>query len=177
MALYDVSIPAVDQIPVVDLTGRTSYSFDSSNGYDPILHYAWRVTLEDVVPSAARDLWVRFSGVSTASYATLQQFLKLNASAGDFLNAANIAFALTVSNINPGGTGATGFVDITAGTQSGNARIYSTQFYQDSGPQITRATLEGIFLNAGVVTSFDFLLSGAGTFTRGTLRIEAKRRA
>src|ERR1043165_4784960 len=99
MSLYAPSTVGVDQFPAVDLAGLTTYSFNSVNGYDPVKHYAWRIALEDVTPSAARDIWVRFSGVSTASYASILQYQKMPDSSGQFLTAAGTVFSLTVSNV------------------------------------------------------------------------------
>jgi len=178
MSLYAPSIVAVDQFPTVDLTGLTSYSFNSSAGFDPVKHYAWRIMLEDVTPSAARDLWVRYSGVSGAStYSSILQFLKVDANTGQFLNVPGNAFQLTVASVLPSGTGATGFVDMAPGAAGTNPRFFSKTYYQDNSSVVMRATCEGMALTGGVASSFDLLLSGAGTFTKGKLYIQASRRA
>src|SRR6187549_2210 len=116
---YSPVAPNIDQFPRVPLTGLSSYSFNAAAGLDTTIHRKWVITLEDIVPSVARDLLLQFSGVTSADYATIQEYRKTNASGGTFESAANTALGVTVSNIDEAGQGVNGEITVFSGTAQG----------------------------------------------------------
>ena len=159
-----------------DLSGLSSYSFNSSDGLDSNAFSSYIIEVTDVVPSVALDFWARISGNTGTNYASLVEYRKSNASGGNFDSPNNTKVDLSVSGIDESGLGASGYIFVHLGSSAGNPRMFSELNYEDNSDFFTWVNTKAQLLVTGLATSIDFLLSGAGTFTRGTLSFHGIRR-
>jgi len=156
------------------LAGLTTYSFGASDGLDTTNFSSYFIELTDVLPSVDLDLAVRLSGNTGANYNGVIKYGRTNNTAGAF-DAGSTSIQLTSSTIKASGLGLSGFMDVMVGTGSGYPRVFFRSFQQDNSVY-TYNESGGMLKVTGLITSIDFLLSGAGTFVGGSLSFYGRRR-
>lgn len=169
------------RIRVVDLTGRSEYVFDSSQGFNPAGFVRYLFYLQDAkVSNDGASLHLRVSGHSGASgYDYVAGYMNENASGGRThvsTGDTEVQLFATIGNVAADELGLNGNSEIVNLGGSAAYPVIRYDYHMNDASNLCYWNNGfGRRLSLAQITSFDHVLS-AGTFTAGSLDIIGIRR-